>query len=157
MPACENYSRQDLIWSSVGNQLKKGTFDSIMQNALFSHWGSESVLDAASPRQEAKAAIIIVIQGEHAIARITVPPIERRAGTSQANAKYTSKKTTATTVKTANTLLGDLEDGNLKWSTDLRGVYATLLSDWLSIPAGEILAGKFPRCRCSRPEARWVQ
>jgi hypothetical protein len=24
MPACENYSRQDLIWSSVGDQLKKG-------------------------------------------------------------------------------------------------------------------------------------
>ena len=36
-------------------------------------------------------------------------------------------------------LLGDLEDGNLKWSTDFRSVYATLLSNWLNVPANEIL------------------
>ncbi len=42
-------------------------------------------------------------------------------------------------------LLGDLEDGNLKWSIDFRSVYATLLSDWLRLPAQEILAGSFPR------------
>ena len=46
-------------------------------------------------------------------------------------------------------LLGDLEDGNLKWSTDFRSVYATLLSDWLDLPADEILGRKFPGCRCS--------
>jgi uncharacterized protein (DUF1501 family) len=40
-------------------------------------------------------------------------------------------------------LLGDLEDGNLKWSTDFRSVYATLLNEWLRLPADEILGGKF--------------
>jgi uncharacterized protein (DUF1501 family) len=44
-------------------------------------------------------------------------------------------------------LLGDLEDGNLKWSTDFRSVYATLLSDWLRLPADEILGEKFPALR----------
>jgi uncharacterized protein (DUF1501 family) len=41
-------------------------------------------------------------------------------------------------------LLGDLEDGNLKWSTDFRSVYATLLNSWLGLPADLILGGKFP-------------
>jgi uncharacterized protein (DUF1501 family) len=41
-------------------------------------------------------------------------------------------------------LLGDLEDGNLKWSTDFRSVYTALLSDWLHLPADLILGGKFP-------------
>jgi uncharacterized protein (DUF1501 family) len=41
-------------------------------------------------------------------------------------------------------LLGDLEDGNLKWSTDFRSVYATLLAGWLRLPAEAILDGKFP-------------
>jgi uncharacterized protein (DUF1501 family) len=40
-------------------------------------------------------------------------------------------------------LLGDLEDGNLKWTTDFRGVYATLLANWLSLPAEEILRERF--------------
>jgi uncharacterized protein (DUF1501 family) len=40
-------------------------------------------------------------------------------------------------------LLGDLEDGNLKWSTDFRSVYATLLANWLGLPADEILRGEF--------------
>ena len=40
-------------------------------------------------------------------------------------------------------LLGDLENGNLKWSTDFRSVYATLLANWLGLPADEILRGKF--------------
>ena len=40
-------------------------------------------------------------------------------------------------------LLGDLEDGNLKWSTDFRSVYATLLANWLGLPADEILRGNF--------------
>ena len=39
-------------------------------------------------------------------------------------------------------LLGDLEDGNLRWSTDFRSVYATLLDDWLKLPSAEILGGK---------------
>jgi uncharacterized protein (DUF1501 family) len=41
-------------------------------------------------------------------------------------------------------LLGDLEDGNLKWSTDFRSVYATLLDNWLGVPAEDILGGSFP-------------
>jgi uncharacterized protein (DUF1501 family) len=40
-------------------------------------------------------------------------------------------------------LLGDLEDGNLKWSVDFRSVYAKLLAGWLGLPAEEILGGKF--------------
>jgi uncharacterized protein (DUF1501 family) len=40
-------------------------------------------------------------------------------------------------------LLGELADGDLKWSTDFRSVYATLLSRWLHLPADEILAGHF--------------
>jgi uncharacterized protein (DUF1501 family) len=40
--------------------------------------------------------------------------------------------------------LGDLDDGNLRWSTDFRSIYATLLSDWLHLPADAILGGKFP-------------
>jgi hypothetical protein len=41
-------------------------------------------------------------------------------------------------------ILGDLDDGNLRWSTDFRSIYATLLSDWLHLPADAILGGKFP-------------
>ncbi len=44
-------------------------------------------------------------------------------------------------------LLGDLEDGNLKWSTDFRSIYATLLDDWLKLPSAEILGGKFAPTR----------
>jgi uncharacterized protein (DUF1501 family) len=40
-------------------------------------------------------------------------------------------------------LLGDLDDGNLKWSTDFRSVYATLLAGWLGLPADEILGQSF--------------
>jgi uncharacterized protein (DUF1501 family) len=39
--------------------------------------------------------------------------------------------------------LGELADGDLKWSTDFRSVYATLLARWLHLPADEILAGHF--------------
>ncbi len=39
--------------------------------------------------------------------------------------------------------LGDLMDGNLKWSTDFRSVYATLLTSWLHLPANEILGQSF--------------
>ena len=41
-------------------------------------------------------------------------------------------------------LLGDLDDGNLKWSTDFRSVYATLLTSWLQLPAADILGQSFP-------------
>jgi uncharacterized protein (DUF1501 family) len=40
-------------------------------------------------------------------------------------------------------LLGDLQDGDLKWSTDFRSVYATLLGRWLNLPPDEILGGHF--------------
>ena len=40
-------------------------------------------------------------------------------------------------------LLGDLEDGDLKWSTDFRSVYATLLTEWLELPADQILGQSF--------------
>ena len=40
-------------------------------------------------------------------------------------------------------LLGDLQDGDLKWSIDFRSVYATLLNQWLNLPALEILGGQF--------------
>jgi uncharacterized protein (DUF1501 family) len=41
-------------------------------------------------------------------------------------------------------LLGDLENGDLKWSIDFRSVYATLLQGWLGLPADAILGGAFP-------------
>jgi len=40
-------------------------------------------------------------------------------------------------------LLGALENGDLKWSTDFRSVYATLLDRWLSLPADAILGERF--------------
>jgi uncharacterized protein (DUF1501 family) len=40
-------------------------------------------------------------------------------------------------------LLGDLRDGDLEWSIDFRSVYATLLDQWLNLPAIEILGGHF--------------
>jgi uncharacterized protein (DUF1501 family) len=40
-------------------------------------------------------------------------------------------------------LLGDLQDGDLKWSLDFRSIYATLLDQWLKLPALEILGGHF--------------
>jgi uncharacterized protein (DUF1501 family) len=40
-------------------------------------------------------------------------------------------------------LLGDLADGDLKWSTDFRSVYATILAQWLKLPSDEILSGRF--------------
>ena len=39
--------------------------------------------------------------------------------------------------------LADLEDGDLKWSTDFRSVYATLLDRWLGLPAERVLGGRF--------------
>ena len=39
--------------------------------------------------------------------------------------------------------LADLRDGDLEWSIDFRSVYATLLDQWLNLPAPEILGGHF--------------
>ena len=39
--------------------------------------------------------------------------------------------------------LGDLEDGDLKWSTDFRSVYSTLIGRWLNLPSERILGGRF--------------
>jgi uncharacterized protein (DUF1501 family) len=40
--------------------------------------------------------------------------------------------------------LGNLDDGNLRWSTDFRSVYATVLERWLGRPAAPVLGGSFP-------------
>jgi uncharacterized protein (DUF1501 family) len=39
--------------------------------------------------------------------------------------------------------LGDLVDGDLKWSIDFRRVYATLLDQWLGLPAETVLGQRF--------------
>jgi uncharacterized protein (DUF1501 family) len=39
--------------------------------------------------------------------------------------------------------LGDLVDGDLKWSIDFRRVYATLLEAWLGLPAEAVLGQRF--------------
>jgi uncharacterized protein (DUF1501 family) len=41
--------------------------------------------------------------------------------------------------------LARLDDGNLRYTTDFRSVYATLLDRWMSAPADDILAGRFPQ------------
>jgi len=41
--------------------------------------------------------------------------------------------------------LTDLEDGDLKRSIDFRQVYATLLEEWLGLPAERALGGRFER------------
>jgi uncharacterized protein (DUF1501 family) len=39
--------------------------------------------------------------------------------------------------------LTDLDNDNLRFTTDFRSVYATLLEGWLEAPADDILAGRF--------------
>ena len=39
--------------------------------------------------------------------------------------------------------LTDLDDGDLKFHTDFRSVYATLLDHWLNIPSEPVLGGAF--------------
>lgn len=41
--------------------------------------------------------------------------------------------------------LSDLDDGDLKMALDFRGIYASLLQDWLRIPANPVIPGDF-RC-----------
>ena len=38
---------------------------------------------------------------------------------------------------------GELENGDLKWSIDFRSIYATLLDQWLNVPAEAVLGGQF--------------
>lgn len=40
--------------------------------------------------------------------------------------------------------LGNLDNGNLRWTTDFRSVYATVLERWLGRPASPVLGGSFP-------------
>jgi uncharacterized protein (DUF1501 family) len=37
------------------------------------------------------------------------------------------------------------EEGDMKFHTDFRSVYATLLENWLEIPSGKVLGGKFEK------------
>lgn len=39
--------------------------------------------------------------------------------------------------------LDDLDQGDLRWSTDFRSVYATLLDHWLDLPSHRVLGGRF--------------
>ena len=41
--------------------------------------------------------------------------------------------------------LSDLDVGDLKFSTDFRGVYGTVVSDWLGADPGPVLGGSFPK------------
>jgi uncharacterized protein (DUF1501 family) len=41
--------------------------------------------------------------------------------------------------------LSDLDDGDLKFHTDFRSVYATVLEDWLECPSADVLGGRFER------------
>jgi uncharacterized protein (DUF1501 family) len=40
--------------------------------------------------------------------------------------------------------LTDLDDGDLKFHTDFRSVYATVLERWLGRDSADVLAGTFP-------------
>jgi uncharacterized protein (DUF1501 family) len=39
--------------------------------------------------------------------------------------------------------LGDLDNGDLKWSIDFRRIYASLLENWLGLPSRDALGGAF--------------
>jgi uncharacterized protein (DUF1501 family) len=41
--------------------------------------------------------------------------------------------------------LADLDDGDIKMSTDLRQIYATILTDWLGLDAASVLGGNFAK------------
>ena len=40
--------------------------------------------------------------------------------------------------------LDDLDNGDLKYHTDFRSVYATVLGKWLNVSAPKVLGGEFP-------------
>jgi uncharacterized protein (DUF1501 family) len=39
--------------------------------------------------------------------------------------------------------LSDLDEGDLKFTTDFRGVYAAVLEQWLGVPSAPVLGSKF--------------
>ena len=41
--------------------------------------------------------------------------------------------------------LTNLDNGNLRFTTDFRSIYATLLEKWLQAPAKDILGESFPQ------------
>ncbi|MCY2977299.1 MAG: DUF1501 domain-containing protein [Planctomycetota bacterium] len=41
--------------------------------------------------------------------------------------------------------LSDLDDGDVKFHTDFRCVYATILEDWLGLPSKNVLLGDYPK------------
>ena len=41
--------------------------------------------------------------------------------------------------------LTNLDNGNLRFTTDFRSVYATILEGWLQAPAADILGAQFPQ------------
>ncbi|HLF71827.1 MAG TPA: DUF1501 domain-containing protein [Dehalococcoidia bacterium] len=43
------------------------------------------------------------------------------------------------------TSLSNLDNGNLRFTTDFRSVYATVLERWLEAPADDVLGAKFPQ------------
>jgi uncharacterized protein (DUF1501 family) len=43
--------------------------------------------------------------------------------------------------------LTDLDNGDLKFTQDFRGVYAALLEDWMKAPADKVLGGKFAKAK----------
>jgi len=43
--------------------------------------------------------------------------------------------------------LADLDDGDLKFHTDFRSVYASVLEEWLGCPSREVLGGEFTRLK----------
>jgi uncharacterized protein (DUF1501 family) len=47
----------------------------------------------------------------------------------------------------AHPSLSDLDDGDLKFHTDFRAVYATVLEDWLGCPSAGVLGGQFDRLK----------
>ena len=50
--------------------------------------------------------------------------------------------------------LKDLDENNLKFTTDFRQVYATVLKDWLGAPAEIVLGARFERLPLLKPAAR---
>ena len=46
--------------------------------------------------------------------------------------------------------LSDLDNGDLKFTQDFRGVYAALLEDWMKAPSEKVLGGKFAKAKVVR-------
>ncbi|MBU3728693.1 MAG: DUF1501 domain-containing protein [Phycisphaerales bacterium] len=46
--------------------------------------------------------------------------------------------------------LTDLDSGDLKFTTDFRSVYASVLDDWMRAPAGKVLGGSYPKAKVLR-------